>query len=240
MNGDFRILPGFSAFCRVFPLFSQKCLLTQHFELCMIKLVKDQSLTGLPVGLFLLDVQAGACAFAGRRCPVFLPAGILLAGGGREGRTERRLLIVAKMTAKQQRFCDEYLIDLNATQAAIRAGYSERTAGTIGNENMQKPAIRAYINERMAEKEKSLIADQDEILKYLTAVMRGKSQSTEIVVEGTGEGCSEARTMQKEPSEKDRLKAAELLGKRYGLYTEKMDVEGAIPVVISGGEELED
>ena len=130
-----------------------------------------------------------------------------------------------KMTEKQKRFCDEYLIDLNATQAAIRAGYSKKTARVIGNENLMKPYIKKYIDERMAEKEKELIADQDEVLRYLTSVMRGQSQSTELVVEGVGDGCSEARTIMKEPSEKDRLKAAELLGKRYGLYTDKLELE---------------
>ena len=132
---------------------------------------------------------------------------------------------MAKLTAKQQRFCDEYLIDLNATQAAIRAGYSKKTARKIGQENLTKLDIKQYIEKRMAEKEKSLIADQDEVLRYLTSVLRGESQSTEIVVEGVGDGCSEARTIQKEPSEKDRLKAAELLGKRYGLYTDRVETE---------------
>ena len=132
---------------------------------------------------------------------------------------------MAKLTAKQKRFCDEYLIDLNATQAAIRAGYSQKTARQIADENLSKPYIKAYIDERMAEKEKELIADQDEVLRYLTSVLRGESQSTEIVVEGTGDGCSEARTILKEPSEKDRLKAAELLGKRYGIYTDKVQAE---------------
>lgn len=132
---------------------------------------------------------------------------------------------MAKLTAKQQRFCDEYLIDLNATQAAIRAGYSKKTAYSIGVENLKKPELKKYIDERMAEKEKKLIADQDEVLRYLTSVLRGTSQSTEIVVEGCGDGFSEARTIQKEPSEKDRLKAAELLGKRYGLYTDRVETE---------------
>lgn len=127
------------------------------------------------------------------------------------------------LTAKQKRFCDEYLIDLNATQAAIRAGYSKRSARQIADKNMSKADIKAYIDARMAEKESQLIADQDEVLKYLTSVLRGESQSTEIVVEGVGEGCSEARTIEKAPSEKDRLKAAELLGKRYGIYTEKVE-----------------
>lgn len=132
---------------------------------------------------------------------------------------------MAKLTAKQQRFCDEYLIDLNATQAAIRAGYSKRTANRIASENLLKPDIRKYIDARMKEKEAALIADQDEVLRYLTSVLRGESQSAEIVVEGTGDGCSEARTIMKEPSEKDRLKAAELLGKRYGIYTDRVEAD---------------
>ena len=144
-----------------------------------------------------------------------------------------------KLTSKQQRFCDEYLIDLNATQAAIRAGYSKKTARQIATETLSKPYIKEYIDARMAEKEKKLIADQDEVLKYLTSVLRGESQSTEIVVEGTGDGCSEARTITKEPSEKDRLKAAELLGKRYGLYTDKVEAEVVLPV-FSGEDDLEE
>jgi phage terminase small subunit len=121
---------------------------------------------------------------------------------------------MAKMTAKQKRFCDEYLIDLNATQAAIRAGYSEKTAGVMGAENLTKPNIKEYISNRMAEKESELIADQDEVLRYLTAVLRGKTQSEVVVVENIGDFMSQARTMQKAPDEKERLKAAELLGKR--------------------------
>ena len=146
---------------------------------------------------------------------------------------------MAKLTAKQQRFCDEYLIDLNATQAAIRAGYSSKNARNIASENLAKPNIKAYIADRMDQKEKTLIADQDEVLQYLTSVLRGESQSAEIVVEGIGDGCSEARTILKEPSEKDRLKAAELLGKRYGIYTEKVQADVMIPV-FSGEEDLEE
>lgn len=128
-----------------------------------------------------------------------------------------------RLTAKQQRFCDEYLIDLNATQAAIRAGYSENSAKVIGAENLTKPNLKQYIEDRMAQKESELIADQNEVLKYLTAVMRGQTQSEVVVVENIGDYMSEARTMQKAPDEKERLKAAELLGKRYGLYTEKVE-----------------
>lgn len=146
---------------------------------------------------------------------------------------------MAKLTAKQQRFCDEYLIDLNATQAAIRAGYSKKTANRIGTENLSKPVIKEYIENRMAEKEAALIANQDEVLKYLTSVLRGQSKSTEIVIEGLGDGSTKARKMEKEPSEKDKLKAAELLGKRYGLYTEKVEetVDMELNVNIDYGDE---
>ena len=138
---------------------------------------------------------------------------------------------MGKMTAKQKRFCDEYLIDLNATQAAIRAGYSKKNANNIASENLAKPDIKKYIDERMAEKESELIATQDEVLKYLTSVMRGTSMSEIVVVEGVGEGKSRASRMEKAPDEKERLKAAELLGKRYGLYTEK--VEQAVDMELS-------
>ena len=145
---------------------------------------------------------------------------------------------MAKMTAKQQRFCDEYLIDLNATQAAIRAGYSEKYAHTNANKLLQNTTVRSFIAERMSEKESKLIADQDEVLKYLTSVMRGETQAEIVVVEGTGEGCSEARAMQKAPDEKERLKAAELLGKRYGLYTEKVEqqIDMELNVTVDYGE----
>lgn len=125
------------------------------------------------------------------------------------------------------------MIDLNATQAAIRAGYSKKNAQNIASENLAKPIIRKYIDAKMAKKDSELIAKQDEVLRYLTSVLRGESVGTEIVVEGTGDGCSEARTMQKEPSEKDRLKAAELLGKRYGLFTDKVDMNADAELTIT-------
>lgn len=132
---------------------------------------------------------------------------------------------VHEVNERQKRFADEYLIDLNAEAAAIRAGYSPKYARGNAHKLVANSCIKEYIKQRMDDKEKELIADQDEVLKYLTSVLRGESQSEEIVVEGIGDGCSEARTMQKAPSEKDRLKAAELLGKRYGLYTDRVETE---------------
>ena len=136
------------------------------------------------------------------------------------------------LTEKQQRFCDEYLIDYNATQAAIRAGYSEKTAYSQGQRLLKKVEIKTYIDEKLSEISSQKTAEAQEVMEYLTAVMRGKSESEIVVVEGCGDGCSEARRIKKAPDEKDRLKAAELLGKRYGLFTDKLNVTGVVPVQI--------
>ena len=137
------------------------------------------------------------------------------------------------LSEKQRLFFKEYIVDSNATQAAIRAGYSKKTAYSQGQRLLKNVEGQNYMKELMAEREATLIADQDEVLKYLTAVLRGESKSTEIVVEGTGDGCSEARTILKEPSEKDRLKAAELLGKRYSLFTDKVQQEVDMDLTIT-------
>ena len=138
------------------------------------------------------------------------------------------------MTARQKRFCDEYLIDLNATQAAIRAGYSEKTAGVTAAENLKKPNIKSYIDQRMAEKESALIADQNEVLKYLTRVMRGESESSVLARQEDGS----EEVIEKAPDEKERLRAAELLGKRYGLYKDTVDqtVDMELNITVDYGE----
>ena len=147
-----------------------------------------------------------------------------------------------ELTQKQKRFCDEYLIDLNATQAAIRAGYSEKNARNIASENLAKPNISQYIKKRLAEKEAALVADQNEVLRYLTSVMRGETQSEIVVVEGTGDGCSEARQMQKAPDEKERLRAAELLGKAHCIFTEKVEqqVDMELNITVDYGDRNEE
>ena len=136
------------------------------------------------------------------------------------------------MTEKQKRFCEEYLIDTNATKAAERAGYSKKTAYSIGIENLRKPEIKAYLDEKLAKMHDERTADAKEVMEYLTSVMRGESEAEIVVVEGIGDGASEARRFMKAPDEKERLKAAELLGKRYGLFRDKMDVTGAAAVTI--------
>lgn len=131
------------------------------------------------------------------------------------------------MTEKQKRFCDEYLIDCNATRAyktVYQNVKSDEVARRAGSRLLTNVDVKKYIADRLEEIHSEKTADAQEVIEYLTSVLRGKSSSVEIVVEGTGDGCSEARTIEKAPSEKERLKAAELLGKRYGLYTDKVDV----------------
>ena len=137
-----------------------------------------------------------------------------------------------KLTAKQKRFCEEYIVDCNATQAAIRAGYKEKYAHTNANKLLQKTTLKNYINEMLENVKSNNIADATEVMEYLTSVVRGKSMSEIVVIEGVGEGCSIARTMQKQPDEKERLKAAELIGKRYGMFKENVNVDGVSQVVI--------
>ena len=132
------------------------------------------------------------------------------------------------MTEKQKRFVDEYLIDLNATQAAIRAGYSKDTARAIGAENLTKPYIQQAIKERIKQLHNERSADAQEIIEYLTSVMRGESESEELVNEFIGDGCSRPTRVKKAPSEKDRIKAAELLGKRFGLFKDMVELDGSV------------
>ncbi len=135
---------------------------------------------------------------------------------------------MAKLTAKQQRFCDEYLIDLNATQAAIRAGYSKKFAGQNADKILKNTNVKEYIKNRMDEKEKELIADQDEILRYLTAVMRGTETDEQYVV--GAEGGVEKISVRKQVNQ---LKAAEMLAKRYGLLIDKMEVDADMEMTIN-------
>lgn len=147
------------------------------------------------------------------------------------------------MTEKQQKFADEYIIDCNATRA-YRVAYptikNDNVARAAGARLLANVSIKSYIEEKLAEISSQKTANAQEVMEYLTSVMRGESESSVVVVEGYGEGCSEAKIIEKPPDEKERLKAAELLGRHYAIFTDKVKAEGAIPVVISGGEDLED
>lgn len=136
------------------------------------------------------------------------------------------------MTEKQKRFCLEYLVDCNATQAAIRAGYSKNTANEQASRLLAKNNIRNYVQEELKKMESETIASAEEVIKYLTSVLRGETQAEVVVVEGEGEGVSTARNIQKAPDEKEKLKAAELLGKRYGLFKDNVSLNGGVSITI--------
>lgn len=115
-----------------------------------------------------------------------------------------------KLTEKQKRFADEYITSGNATQAAIKAGYSKKTANRIGPENLSKLVIRDYIDERMKSIEDNRIMTAKEAVEFLTSVVRGDVKETVVI--GTPMGAEE---VEKEPDVKTRISAAKEILKRY-------------------------
>lgn len=109
------------------------------------------------------------------------------------------------LTQKQKRFCEEYIKTANATAAAVAAGYSKKTAGAIGAENLRKPQISAYIKARLDEQDAAMVADTNEILKFYTSVMRGEVKDQFGL----------------EASLSDRLKAGDSLMKRYATSADR-------------------
>ena len=134
---------------------------------------------------------------------------------------------VKELTIMQQRFADIYIETGNATQSYIDAGY-KASKREVAEANARKLlgnySVKNYIDSRMEELKKETIASQDEVLQYLTRVMRGQEKDQ----------------FDLDASLQDRTKCAELLGKRWGTFKEKIEHSGTIPVVISGDDELED
>jgi phage terminase small subunit len=130
------------------------------------------------------------------------------------------------MTEKQKLFCDEYLKDLNATRAykEIYKIKNDNSARALSSKLLTNINIKNYIDQKLEELESKKIADVKEVLQYFTSVVRGESESEYVVVEGYGDGVSRATTISKTPDEKDRLKAAELLGKYHSIFKDKVDV----------------
>lgn len=116
-----------------------------------------------------------------------------------------------KLKPKELKFAEEWLKTTNATQSAIKAGYSARTAYSAGNRLLKKVDVRQYIDERLAEMKESSIADTNEVMQFLSSTMRGDIPDQFGL----------------DPALNDRLKAAELLGKRYKLFTDKQEISGA-------------
>lgn len=128
-----------------------------------------------------------------------------------------------KLTIKQKKFIDEYIACGNATEAAIKAGYSKNTARAIACENLTKPYIKSEIEKRLKKIEDAKIAKADEVLKFLTSVLRGEITEEEVVVERQGD-YSNARLITKQASIRDRLRSAEMLARRYALFTERIEL----------------
>ncbi|WP_090399673.1 terminase small subunit [Natribacillus halophilus] len=138
---------------------------------------------------------------------------------------------MAKLTEKQRRFADEYIRLGEITQAAINAGYSTKTAHATGNENLKKPIVKTYIDERLEKLRKESIAEQDEILQYLTSVMRGNVNDEHLMVTGDDMGTM-VEKHERRSDTMARTKAAELLGKRHMMWTEKHQVEDVTPILV--------
>lgn len=125
------------------------------------------------------------------------------------------------MNTRQQLFCDYYIKSLNATEAAIKAGYSKNTAKQIGNKLLTNVDLKSYIEKRLDSKKNKAILSADEVLEFLTKVVTG--QVTEKIPVGLGGGLQKLTDNQ--PLTKDRLKAAELLGKYNSLFVDKKEVD---------------
>lgn len=163
------------------------------------------------------------------------------------------------MTKKQKRFVEEYLIDLNATQAAIRAGYSPDTAQQMGSENLSKPVIKNAIDKAIAERCRRTGINQDRVIQEIAklaflnpidvidmdeATIKGEANRDDTaciasvkvkVIPG-----EDGNITEREVKTYDKLKALELLGKHLGMFTDKLKMEGNVPVVIMGDDQLED
>lgn len=163
---------------------------------------------------------------------------------------------VKKLTEKQKRFCDYYIELGNAAEAARKAGYSAKVANTIAAQNLAKLSIRTYIDEALAKLEEQRVASAAEVMQYLTAVMRREKFDSVVVTlteersafEPDQNGTMRKVTVKRDVPEiveiparlADANKAAELLGKRFGLFRDSIDVSGdlSLQVTVDYGEEV--
>ena len=138
---------------------------------------------------------------------------------------------MSKLNNRQKAFADFYIESLNAEQSAIKAGYSEKYARGNAHKLVANGCIKNYIEAKMKEIESDRIAKAEEVLAFLSASLRGEVLE-EVVSTKSIDGMVKPVILKKQLSAKDRIKAAELLGKRYALFTEKVDLEGNVGVTI--------
>ena len=162
------------------------------------------------------------------------------------------------MTDKQKRFVEEYLIDLNATQAAIRAGYSPKTANEQGNRLLTNVSVQTELNKQMAKRSRRTGVTQDRVVRELAKIAfldmtqvvddhgRIRDDATpedraciESIKYKSSSG-DQGESVEREVKVASKLKALELLGKHLGMYSDKLNIEGAVPIVISGADELKE
>lgn len=143
------------------------------------------------------------------------------------------------MTARQERFCQEFAKTGNATLSAMNAGYSEKTANEQGSRLLANDSIQQRIRELQGEIKNQNIMDAREMQEMLTSIIRQESQEEVIVVEGCGEGYSEAVTKTKTPSQSDRIKAIQLLARMQGVLDSGNTLNICVPV-FGGESDLED
>ncbi|CCL24588.1 TPA: terminase small subunit [Clostridioides difficile] len=136
---------------------------------------------------------------------------------------------MADLTEKQKRFCDYYIETGNATEAYKKAykNNNQRTSESNGSRLLSNDKVKNYIDERLKQIESKRIADAKEVMEYLTKILRNQEQEEVVIVSENG-----PEIIKKDVSIKDRNKAAELLGKRYALWTEKVDLDGNVGVTI--------
>lgn len=140
---------------------------------------------------------------------------------------------------KHEKFCHEYIKDMNATQAAIRTGYSNKTANRIASQLLSKLDIKTRVKELRDAYFNENIMTAQQVEYELTRIALGLSNEKQVVIEGTGEGCSEARIIDKPPDEKSRLKALELMAKRHRILSGDTTID-IKPVLIVGGDDIAD
>jgi phage terminase small subunit len=138
--------------------------------------------------------------------------------------------------ARQQRFCDEYLIDMNGTRAAIRAGYSEHTAREIGSKLLTRPNVSQYIAERQKLLQNSKIADAAEVERYLTAAMRNELDEEIVAFDHEGSPLKVVKKL----AGREKIKAAELMARRHGLLTDRIQAEITGTIIIDGNDDMQD
>lgn len=140
---------------------------------------------------------------------------------------------------KHERFCTEYIKDTNGKQAAIRAGYAERSAEMQASRLLRKDKVKQRVSELRESYFNENIMTAQQVEYELTRIALGLSNEKQVVIEGTGEGCSEARIIDKPPDEKSRLKALELMAKRYRILSGDTTID-IKPVLIVGGDDIAD